>query len=89
MELCIRRTHTHPLGLLQYSMADSVVFFNNIADVNHTQQVLPDVPEFHDEAVATWTMALTQAHVTAFIEMWHSNPAAREGNRILLPMNTS
>ena len=73
VELCIRRAHTHPLGVLWYSMADSVVFFNNIADVNRTQQVLPDVPEFHNEAIATWTMAPMQAHITAFIEMWHLN----------------
>ena len=79
VELCIRRAHTRPLGVLWYSMADSVVFFNNVTDVNRTQQVLPDVLEFHDEAIVTWTMALMQAHVTAFIEMWHLNPATREG----------
>ena len=79
MELCIRRAHTHPLGVLWYSMVDSVVFFNNVTDVNHTQQVLPDVLKFHNEAVATRTMALMQAQVTAFLEMWHSNPATREG----------
>ena len=79
MELCIRRAHTHLLGVLQYSAVDSVVFFNNVTDVNRTQQVLPDVPEFCNEAIATWTMAPMQAHVTAFIEMWHSNPATGEG----------
>ena len=78
MEFCIRRAHTCPLGVLLYSMADSVVFFNNITDVNRTQQVLLDVPEFCNEAVTTQTMAPMQAHITAFIEMWHSNPATRE-----------
>ena len=79
MELCIRRAHTHPLGVLRYSAVDSVVFFNNIADVNHTQQVLLDVPEFCNEAVATRTMAPMQADFRAFLEMWCLNPAAREG----------
>ena len=79
VELCVRRAHTRPLGVLQYSKADSVVFFNNIADVNCTQQALPDVLEFRDEAIAIQTMALMQAHITAFIEMWCSNPATREG----------
>ena len=88
MELCVRRAHTHPLGVLWYSMADSVVFFNNTTDVNCTQQALLDVPEFRDEAVATWTMALMQAHITAFIEMWHSNPAAREGELHTPPYQT-
>ena len=89
MELCIRRAHTHLLGVLRYStLADSVVFFNNITDVNRTQQALLDVPEFCDEAVATQTMAPMQAHVTAFIEMWHSNPAAREGELHTPPYRT-
>ena len=55
MELCIRWTHTCPLGVLRYSMADSVP---------------------------------TQAHITAFIEMWHSNPAAREGEPHTPPYQT-
>ena len=88
VELCIRRAHTHLLGVLRYSVADSVVFFNNIADVNRTQQVLLDVLEFHNEAVTTWTMASMQAHVTAFIEMWHSNPATGEGELHTPPYRT-
>ena len=79
MELCVRRAHTHPLGVLQYSTADSVILFSNVADVNSTQHVLPDVMEFCNEAVTTQTMALAQAHVTAFIKMWCSNPSAGEG----------
>ena len=79
VELCVRRAHTCPLGVLWYSVVDSVVLFSNIADVNHTQHVLPEVSEFRDEAIATRTMALAQAHITAFIEMWHLNPAAGEG----------
>ena len=88
MELCIRRAHTHLLGVLWYSMADSVVFFNNVTDVNCTQQVLPDVPEFRNEAIATQTMAPMQTHITAFIEMWCSNPAAREGELHTPPYRT-
>ena len=52
VELCVRRAHTHPLGVLRYSAADSVVFFNNVTDVNRTQHALPDVMEFRDEAIA-------------------------------------
>ena len=43
VELCVRRVHTCPLGVLQYSAADSVILFRNVADVNCTQHVLPDV----------------------------------------------
>ena len=79
VELCVRRAHTCPLGVLQYSTADSVILFSNVADVNRTQHVLPDVTEFCNEAITTQTMVLAQAHITAFIEMWHLNPAAGEG----------
>ena len=79
VELCIWRAHTRPLGVLRYSMADSVAFFNNVADVNHMQHALPDVTEFRDEAVMIWTMAPTEVQVTTFQTMWHSNPMAGMG----------
>ena len=88
VELCVRRVHTHPLDVLWYSMVDSVVLFSNVADVNHTQHVLPDVLEFCNEAITTWTMAPAQAHVTAFIKMWHSNPATGEGELHTPPYRT-
>ena len=88
VEHCVRRAHTCALGVFWYSTADSVILFSNVADVNCTQHVLPDVTEFCDEAVATRTMALAQAHITAFIEMWHSNPTAGEGEPHTPPYRT-
>ena len=79
VELCVRRAHTHPLGVLRYSMADSVILFNNVADVNCTQHVLPDMMEFRDEAITIWTMAPVEAQFTTFQAMWHSNPTAGAG----------
>ena len=46
VEFCVRRAHTHPLGVLQYSTAESVVLFGNVTDVNHTHHILSDVTEF-------------------------------------------
>ena len=86
MELCVRRAHTRPLGVLWYSVADLVILSSNVTDVNCTQHVLLEVTEFCNEAVVTWIMALAQVHATAFIKMWHSNPTAGEGNCILLPI---
>ena len=34
VEICVRRAHTHPLGVLQYSMVESVDLFGNVTDVN-------------------------------------------------------
>ena len=46
VEICVRRAHTHPLGVLWYSTVESVVLFGNVADVNRTHCILPDVMEF-------------------------------------------
>ena len=88
VELCVRRAHTHPLGVLRFSVADSVVFFTNVADVNCTQQVLPDVMEFNDEAIAIQTMAPMEVQVTAFQTMWHSNTASGTGESRTPPYHT-
>ena len=88
MEFCIRKAHAHPLGVLRFSAVDSVVFFTSIADVNRTQQALPDVTEFRDEAVAIRTMAPTEAQVTAFQTMWHSNTVTGIGESRTPPYHT-
>ena len=88
VELCIRRAHTHQLGVLQYSAVDSVVFFNNVTDVNRTQHALPDVTEFRDEAIMIQTMAPTEVQVTAFQTMWCSNPVAGTGESHTPPYQT-
>ena len=79
MEICIRRAHTHPLGVLWYSAVESVVLFRNLKDVNRAHHTLPDVMELCNEAVTVWTMAPTEAHVATFTTMWHSNPTSGDG----------
>ena len=88
VELCIRRVHTCPLGVLRFSVADSVVLFANVTDVTHAHQVLPDVTEFHDEAITVWAMAPVEAQVTTFQTMWHSNPATGSGKLCTPPYGT-
>ena len=34
VEICVRRAHAHPLGVLRYCAAESVILFGNIEDVN-------------------------------------------------------
>ena len=79
IEICIRWAHIRLLGVLQYSMMELVVFHQNIKDLNCTLCTLLDVTEFHNEAVTVWTMAPAEAHITAFIKMWHSNPTTVDG----------
>ena len=67
---------------------ESVVFHQNIEDLNHTLCTLLDMTEFCDEAVTVRTMAPAQAHVTAFIEMWCMNPTTGEGELHTPPYRT-
>ena len=88
VELCTRRAHTHPLGMLRYSTVDSVVFLNDATAVDRTQHALLDVTEFGDEAIVIRTMAPTEAQVTAFQTMWHSNTMAGAGALCTPPYHT-
>ena len=88
VELCIGRAHTRPLGVLQYSSADSVVFLSSATDVNRTQHALLDITEFGDEAIAIRTMAPTEVQITTFQAMWHSNPTAGVGEAHTPPYRT-
>ena len=88
VEICVKRAHTHPLGVLQYSAAESVVLFGNVADVNCTHHILPDVMEFRDEAITIWTMAPVEVQVTTFQSMWHLNPTTGDGELHTPPYQT-
>ena len=88
VEICVRRSHTRPLGVLQYSAVESVILFGNVAGVNRAHRTLPDVTEFQDEAVTVWTMAPAEAQVTMFQAMWHSNPTAGDGEPHTPPYRT-
>ena len=88
IEICIQRAHTHPLGVLQYSTAESVILFAILKDVNQAHRTLPDVMELCNEAITVWTMALAEAHIAAFTTMWHSNPTAGDGEPHTPPYQT-
>ena len=88
VEICVRRAHTHPLGVLWYSVGESVILFGNVTDVNRTHHLLPDVTEFRDEAITVRTMAPAEVQVTTFQVMWHSNPPAGEGELHTPPYQT-
>ena len=80
VEICVRRAHLCPLGVLQYSTAELVILFGNVTDVNCTQCTLLAMMEFRDEAIMVWTMARVEVQVTAFQAMWHLNPPVGKGD---------
>ena len=79
VEICITRGHTHPLGMLHYLAAESIILFGTAADSCHASHSLVDVMELHDETVMVWTMALLEAHVAAFTSMWCPKPTTGDG----------
>ena len=88
MEICFRGAHTHPLGVLWYSAAESVILFGNLEDVNHAHCTLPDMTELCNEAITVWTMALTEVQVATFNTMWHLNPTTGDGEPHTPPYQT-
>ena len=75
VEVCVRRAHTYPLGVLQYSVAESDVF---------THRILPDMMF----PITVWTMAPAEVQVTVFQAMWHSNSPTGEGGPHTPPYQT-
>ena len=69
-------------------MMELVVFHQNIEDLSHTLCTLPDVMEFRNEAITVQTMALAEAYITAFIEMWCSNPTTGDGGPCTPPQQS-
>ena len=88
VEICIRRAHICPLGVLRYSTVESVVLFGNLKDVNCAHCTLLDVMELCNEAIMVQTMAPTEAHVAAFTAMWLSNPTSGDGELHTPPQQT-
>ena len=88
IEICIQRAHTHPLGVLRYSMAEWVILITNLKDVNHIHHNLLDMTELCNEAITVWTMAPAEAHIAAFTAMWHSNQTTGDGELHTLPYQT-
>ena len=88
MEICIRRAHACPLGVLQYTAAELVVIFGSLEDVNCAHHTLPDVMELCNAAVMVWAMAPTEAHVAMFHIMWQLNPTAGDGEPHTPPYQT-
>ena len=88
MEICIRRAHAHPLGMLQYLAVESVILFSTTEELNRATCNLTDVTVLHKEAITVWTMALLEAHVAAFAMVWCSKPTTGDGGLHTPPQQT-
>ena len=88
IEICVRKGHTYPLGVLHYLAMESIILFGTVDDLDCESHGLVDVTEFQDEAVTVQTMAPLQAHVATFTSVWHSKPTSGDGELHTPPQQT-
>ena len=51
VEICVKQGHTHPLGVLCYSAAESVVLFLTMDDLKCASCNIAGETKLHDEAI--------------------------------------
>ena len=45
VEICMKKGHTHPSGVLHYSAMESIVLFGTMEDLKHASHGLVDIME--------------------------------------------
>ena len=88
VEICIKKGHTHPLGVLHYLPTESIILFNTAEDLNHVSHGLVDVTELQTDAITVVTLAPTEAHIASFTMVWHSKPTLGDGELHIPPQQT-
>ena len=71
IEICIKKGHTHPLGVLCYSATESVILFCTTDELKHASCSIVEITELQNEAIMVKAMAHLEAHITAYITVWH------------------
>ena len=79
MEICMKKSHTWPLGVLCYLATESIILFSTAEDLKHVSHSLGDVMELQNDAIMVTTLAPTEAHMAAFTMVWHSKPTTGDG----------
>ena len=88
IEICIKKGHTHPLGVLCYSATESVVLFCTTDKLKCATLSIIEIMEFQGEAITVRAMAPSEAHVTAYIVTLHKSPSNREKEPQTSPQQT-
>ena len=79
MEICMKNSHTCPLGVLRYSAMESVVLFSTAEELKHVSHSIVEVMELQDDAITVRTMAPSEAHITTYTTVWHLKPTTGDG----------
>ena len=75
IKICVTKGHTHSLGVLHYSIMETVVLFHSMDELQHTTCRIIKTREFQGEAITVRAMAPSESHVTAYLTMSHLNPS--------------
>ena len=84
VEICIKKGHTHPLGVLHHLPMESIVLFSTADNLDCASHGLVDVTELHDIAFTVATLA----HIASFKTVWHSKPTLGDGEPHIPPQQT-
>ena len=79
MEICIKKGHTCPLVVLCYSATESVILFHTADELKHASCSIVKIMELQDEAIMVKAMAPSEAHITAYMTVWHLKPSKGDG----------
>ena len=79
VEICVKKGHTHPLGVLHYSAMESVILFCTADELKCVICGIVQLMELWDEAITVKAMAPSEAHITTYMTIWHSKPSTGDG----------
>ena len=74
IEMCAKMGHTHPLGVLCYSVTELVALFSSTEDMQHATCRAIKTMELQDEAIAIRPVAPSVTHVKAYIMIVSGDP---------------
>ena len=88
VEICMKKDHTHPLGVLHYSAMESIILFSTMEDLNWLSRGLVDMTGLQNDAIMVATLAPTEAHIASFTTVWHLKPLLGDGELHTPPQQT-
>ena len=94
IKICIQLGHTHPVGVLCYSVTELIMLFQSVDKMQLTTHGAIKAMTLHEEAIAIWASLPSGAHVRAYLAIANGEPLGtlcqtldREGDPQLSPSN--
>ena len=88
VEICMKKGHTHPLGVLHYLAMESIILFSTEGDLKCVSHGLVDMTELQNDAIMVATLAPTEAQIASFTMVWYSKPTIGHGEPHTPPQQT-